>query len=334
MARKNIFESIMHGEPDVAADADPSAGFRKFGAAKSMSSSIDELARQASKLVDGETVVDLDPNLLDASFVTDRMPESDDEEYRELLDAVRERGQDSPILVRPHPKSDGRYMIVFGHRRARVAKELGRPVRAVVKPLADLDHVISQGQENSARANLSFIERVQFADRLEKLGYARDAIQSALSIDYQTLSKMLTIPKAIPEAIIAAIGPAKGIGRDRWLEMRKLIENPRHGSQALQFVESAEFAAAKSADRFDQLFEFLRGAGSRKPVRKAIGGSAGSVWTPDDKSVKVATKLSGKTFSIALNEKNAREFGVFITNNLDQLYEAFKESKKVTETGD
>ncbi|MEK1890787.1 MAG: plasmid partitioning protein RepB [Phyllobacterium sp.] len=334
MARKNIFESIMHGEPDAPGDAEPSAGFRKFGAAKSMSSSIDELARQASKLVDGETVVDLDPDLLDASFVTDRMPAGDDEEYRELFDAIRERGQDSPILVRPHPKSGGRYMIVFGHRRARVAKELGRPVRAIVKPLADLDHVISQGQENSARANLSFIERVSFADRLETLGYTRDAIQAALSVDYQTLSKMLTIPKAIPEAVIAAIGPAKGVGRDRWLELRKLIENPRHTADALAFVARAEVAAALSPERFDLLLGFLKGGGSKKPVRRGISAGAGAVWAPADQSVSVATRFSGKTFSIALNEENAKEFGVFITNNLDQLYEAFKESKGMTETGD
>ncbi len=56
-------------------------------------------------------------------------------------------------------------MIVFGHRRAKVARELGIKVKAVIKPLADLEHILSQGQENSARANLSFIERVLFAAR-------------------------------------------------------------------------------------------------------------------------------------------------------------------------
>lgn len=333
MARKNIFENIMHGDPDLSDEAGLSAGFRKFGAAKSMSSSIDELARQASKLIDGETVVEIDPDLLDASFVADRMPDGDDAEYQELLAAIRERGQDSPVLVRPHPISDGRYMIVFGHRRAKAARELGRPVRAVVKTLADLDHVISQGQENSARANLSFIERVQFATRLENLGYEREAIQAALSVDYQTLSKMLTIPKAIPDTIIAAIGPAKGVGRDRWLELRKLIENPRHFDGALQYVAKPDFAVGSSAERFERLFAYLKGdVRSAKPVRKGL--AAGAPWTPADRSVSVSTKVSGRTYSIALNDTNAKDFGAFITENLDQLYQAFKASKNVTETGD
>lgn len=328
MARKNIFESIMHGEPDPIDETEPTAGFRKFGAAKSMSSSIDELARQASKLTDGETVVDLDPNLLDASFVADRMLDDDEGEYHELFSAIKERGQDSPILVRPHPQNDGRYMIVFGHRRARVARELGRPVRAVIKTLADLDHVISQGQENSARANLSFIERVQFADRLESLGYAREAIQAALSVDYQTLSKMLTIPKAIPSAVIAAIGPAKGVGRDRWLELRKLIENPKLTEGALRYVAADDFATGTSAERFERLFSHLRGgARSSKSVRKGLEAPSSAVWTPADRSVSVSTKVSGRTYSIALNEQNAKDFGAFITRNLDQLYHAFKESK-------
>lgn len=69
------------------------------------------------------------------------------EQFKELLEAIKERGQDSPVLVRPHPKLDGRYQIVFGLRRVRVARELGRKVRAVVKALDDKTHVIAQGQE-------------------------------------------------------------------------------------------------------------------------------------------------------------------------------------------
>ena len=62
-------------------------------------------------------------------------------------------------------------MIVFGHRRAKVARDLGINVRAVVKPLADIEHVIAQGQENTARADLSFIERALFAQKLAKTRY-------------------------------------------------------------------------------------------------------------------------------------------------------------------
>src|SRR5690606_37267496 len=103
----------------------------------------DELAERAqaakeyeAKLLEGATVVELDPGKIDGSFIADRIGD-DEEAFSELVEAIRERDQDSPILVRPHPTAEGRYMIVFGHRRVRAAKALSRNVRAVVKQLDD-----------------------------------------------------------------------------------------------------------------------------------------------------------------------------------------------------
>ncbi|MBC2887172.1 plasmid partitioning protein RepB [Ochrobactrum sp. CM-21-5] len=328
MARKNIFESVMRTETEADQTTAPvEAISRRFGAAKSLSASIDELAKQASQKLDGEIVTELDPNLLDASFIADRLPETDDQEYRELLEAIQERGQDSPILVRPHPQASDRYMIVFGHRRARVARELGLKVKAVVKPLADLEHILSQGQENSARANLSFIERVLFAARLEEKGFERDAIQAALTIDYQTLSKMLTIPKAIPEHILMAIGPAKGIGRDRWLELRKLIEMPGNKEAVADLLASDAFAAAQSATRFEQLYGYLKGSRHKAPVTKAAA-RRGLTWMAPDKSVNAVIKQNGKTATLALSSANGPHFAEWISRNLDALYASFQNEEE------
>lgn len=333
MARKHIFDNLMRADTEMP-QGEPASGFRKFGAAKSISSTIDELAKQASRLTEGETVIEIEPGLVDNSFVADRMKSEEDGAYAELLQAIRERGQDTPILVRPHPETEGRYMVVFGHRRLRAARELGRPVRAVVKTLADLDHVVAQGQENSARANLTFIERVLFAQRLEDLGFVRETIQSALSVDYQTLSKMLTIPKAIPAAIIDAVGPAKGVGRDRWLDLRKLIENPKNAARATEYANSSDFAAASSDQRFDLLFEFLRGGGrSKAPVRKALTPRSQRSWTPPDKAVNATIRNTGKAFNLTLTARDAGAFGEYISANLEGLYEAFRTSERQS-TGD
>ncbi|MBR7652608.1 plasmid partitioning protein RepB [Brucella oryzae] len=328
MARKNIFESVMRDEPAAEQATQPVENVsRRFGAAKSLSASIDELAKQAAQKLDGETIVELDPVDLDVSFVADRLPETNDDEYQELLEAIRERGQDSPILVRPHPGTSGRYMIVFGHRRARVARELGIKVKAVIKPLADLEHVLSQGQENSARANLSFIERVFFAARLEALGFEREAIQAALTVDYQTLSKMLTIPKAVPEHILLAIGPAKGIGRDRWLELRKLIEIPGKKDAAEELLATSTFERASSVNRFEQLYGYLKGGKQKKPVTKAAL-RPGTSWTASDKSVSAVIKQNGKSATLALSAANGPRFADWLSRNLDELYASFRSEEK------
>ncbi|WP_287188030.1 plasmid partitioning protein RepB [Mesorhizobium sp.] len=332
MARRDVLLGITQAET-TKPDRQATAGYATRGASRSMLSSIGELAAQAAKaerLVEGETVVDLDPSLIDSSFVSDRM-EDDDEAFCELVAAIRERGQDSPILVRPHPTKNGRYQIVFGHRRARVAKQLGKPVRAVVKELHDRDHVVAQGQENSARANLSFIERAVFAQNLADLGHDRETIQSALAIDAPMLTRMHSVTKRIPNAIIHAIGAAKGIGRDRWLDLTLLIERPSNLMKAEELVDTEEFKSAATDDRFNILFNFLKT--SRKP-KKGSGASANAKsWSLAGKSVSVTTKDTGKAFTIALKAKDASRFGAYLSENLEQLYRAFRELEE-KQTGD
>lgn len=324
MARRDVLLGITQAET-TKPERQATAGYATRGASRSMLSSIGELAAQAAKaerLLEGETVVDLDPGLIDGSFVSDRM-EDDDEAFSELVAAIRERGQDSPILVRPHPTRTGRYQIVFGHRRARAAKQLGKPVRAVVKELHDRDHVVAQGQENSARANLSFIERAVFAQKLAELGHDRETIQSALAIDAPMLTRMVSVTKRIPSAIIDAIGAAKGVGRDRWLELTLLIEKPSNLAKAEEHVETKEFKSAATEDRFNLLFNFLKT--SKRPKKGAGAFPNSKSWVLPGKSISVTTKDSGKAFTLALKAKDASRFGTYLSENLEQFYRAFRE---------
>ena len=145
-------------------------------------------------------------------FVRDRL-DTDDSGFDELVEAIRERGQDTPVLVRPHPKVAGRYMVVFGHRRVRAARALGRKVRAVVKDSKDREHVVAQGQENSARQNLSFIERARFARKLDQSSFRRGRLHGpgALTVDRATLSKMLSVA-AIPTKCSMRSEPREQLG--------------------------------------------------------------------------------------------------------------------------
>jgi ParB family transcriptional regulator, chromosome partitioning protein len=336
MARRNIFDNVMKAaETKSETESAVPSTVAKFGAAKSISSSIDELARQANMLILGENIVEVDPALIDASFVSDRMEDTSAEgqgSFHELLRAIRERGQDTPVLLRPTPERPGRFQIVFGHRRVRAARELMRPVRAVVKSLQDIDLVLAQGQENAARSNLSFIERVLFASRLEEMGYARDVIQSALAVDYQTLSKMLTIPKIIPAAIIDAIGPAKSVGRDRWLELRKLLERPGRAGAALSHCADEAFVMLASDDRFSSLFAL---AGEEPSTGKHASGSTGKIkkaitpaalgWQSPDKAISAKITRTGSTLTLALKSHKSEtgKFGDYVSKRLEDLYSSF-----------
>ena len=92
----------------------------------------DRAAAIERRLAEGQVIVELDPALIDPSFVLDRMAVTMDA-HAKLVEAIREHGQQVPILVRPHPSDVGRYQVAYGHRRLRAAAELKRTVRAVVK---------------------------------------------------------------------------------------------------------------------------------------------------------------------------------------------------------
>jgi ParB family transcriptional regulator, chromosome partitioning protein len=325
MARKNPFANVMNDpkpENGVALD------YTVKGASRSIMSTIDELAERADKLLEGETVVDLDPEIIDASFVQDRL-EEDKQEFEDLVAAIREQGQNSPILVRPHPSETGRYMAVFGHRRLKVAKLLGRKVRAVVKDLADREHVIAQGQENSARADLSFIEKAMFAKRLGALNYDSDSatVMAALSIDRATLSKMLAVAN-MPDDVLQAIGGAKSPGRDRWYELKRLIENPKK----LDYLRKVLAATDLGGINGDARFAFVIDALTRTKPIGSLREPQRSKWTPRDralaKAVSADIRNDGKNFTLALKSVDAVGFGEYIETQLDDLYAAYRRKSK------
>ncbi|WP_313195980.1 plasmid partitioning protein RepB [Shinella zoogloeoides] len=318
MARKNPFTNIM---VDPAPDDDTAIlQYTNKGASKSLIHSLDELAAQADRLLEGEAVVELDPDIIDGSFVRDRL-EDDEEDFADLLAAIRDRGQDSPILVRPHPTTSGRYMVVFGHRRLRAAKALSRKVRAVVKDLKDSDHLVAQGQENSARANLSFIEKALFAAEIARRQFDGDnAIAlSALSIDRATFSKMLAV-STIPKEVLDSVGAAKGIGRDRWYELKNLLERPSTLEQASAFIRSDDFKAKTGDDRFNSLLAFVKSLGKQSRPKTAKTQK----WASDDRAMSADIRNDGKTYTFALKAKNAAGFGDYIAENLAELYRAYR----------
>lgn len=326
MARKNPFANVMNdSQPENAVALD----YTVKGASRSIMSTIDELAARADKLLEGETVVELDPDSVDVSFIRDRL-EDDKQAFEDLLVAIREQGQNSPILVRPHPKDDSRYMVVFGHRRLRVAKALGQKIRAVIKAISDRDHVIAQGQENSARSDLSFIEKATFAKQLGALNYDNDSatVMAALSIDRATLSKMLSVAN-MPDDILKAIGGARSPGRDRWYELKQLLERPKNLEAIREVLARTDLGGLDGDARFAFVVDALT---RTKPVGYYKEPKR-EKWTPKDKAVSAEIRKDTKSYTLALKGKDAKAkdavgFGEFIAENLDELYAEYRKLMK------
>ncbi|MFD1109562.1 plasmid partitioning protein RepB [Pseudoroseomonas ludipueritiae] len=338
MARKNLLAGLTQPKlTAVNSEASPPRAaplpFTSRGAVGAVTRSIDDLANKANaareleaRLTSGQVIVDLDPASIDASFVADRMAQ-DDEEYQALRESIAQSGQDSPILVRPHPAAPGRFQVAFGHRRLRAARDLGKPVRAVVRPLSDRELVLAQGQENSARANLSFIERARFAHRLEESGYDRETIMLALSADKTTVSRLITVVQRIPAEVVEAIGPAPGTGRDRWVDLAAAFHQGQPPRDLARRLEGGAFRSAESDARFQQVLAWL----SEPEPARSIGEGEGArrereparAWVHSSGARVMKIQSTERATTLAIDKAAAPGFDLFLLERMEDIYSRF-----------
>lgn len=260
--RDALRELLGAGKPEAIADT---SAKRSSGAVKAINLGLQRLSDEAAAaktlratLAGAEQVVELDAADVDASFIVDRIASESDPGFASLKDSMAIHGQQVPILVRPHPDRPKRYQAAYGHRRLRAARELGRPIKAVVKHLTDIELVVAQGQENSERSDLSFIERAMFASHLEQRGFDRDTITAALAVDKPELSRLLSVVGNIDNEIILAIGPAPKIGRPRWLALAGKMAEPQAGARAKNVLTTEAFDKGDTNLRFNLLLGALQ----------------------------------------------------------------------------
>lgn len=266
------------------------------------------------KLIQGQTIVELGPDLIDGSFVPDRM-EATDEENAAFREIIRQHGQNVPILVRPKDGDAGRFEVAFGHRRLRAARELGIKVRAVVRPLTDEELVVAQGQENSGRTDLTFIERARFAARLEDRKFSREIIMAALNADKAAVSRLIAIATRVPGDVIESIGPAPSFGRVRWQELTDLIDQDGNRERALALVAASGFKDQVSDKRFEAVLSGLRIKQTR---------TRAETWSADDGTHAARISRSGKKLTLVFDDRVAPQFGDFIRSRLQSLYSEYR----------
>jgi ParB family chromosome partitioning protein len=217
--------------------------------------------------------------------------------------------------VRQKSSDPERYEVAFGHRRLRAARELGIRVRAVVRSLTDEELVVAQGQENSGRTDLTFIERARFAARLEDRKFSRDVIMSALNVDKAALSRLIAVATRIPPAVIEAIGPAPAYGRVRWQELMESLEEAAARARAFEITAEPAFAELDTDARFETVMRNLRSRAVRERAE---------AWISDDGTHAARISRTGKKLTLVFDDRVAPRFGDFIRQRLASLYAEYK----------
>jgi ParB family chromosome partitioning protein len=324
MKRKDFVGALLKPEPasDTSISGEPKPARVAAGSVRAMGLELGRLTEEADQasilrrqLASGATVVELDPEDVEPSFVLDRLAPTSDLQYRQLVESIRKDGQKVPILVRPLPDKGRGYQIAYGHRRWHAARELAVKVRAIVQELSNKELVIAQGKENSERRNLSFIERALFAASLEAQGFDRATVNAALAVQSAETTRLLAVAATIPPNIVRAIGPAPKAGRTRWMELADHLATQDRTHIATQTLEHPSFKQLGTDARFETLIAKLRAATPDTSRTELITNSHGQPI------VKVTR--AGHSLRLSVDERYAAGFGSYLIRALPELINRF-----------
>jgi len=324
MKRKDLVSALLSADPSPApsdtADAKPARV--AAGSVRAMGLELHRITEQADEahvlrqqIENGSVVVELDPEMLEPSFISDRLAPIDDPQYRQLVESIRKDGQALPILVRPHPDRTGVYQIAYGHRRWHAARELAVKVRAIIQTLTDTELVIAQGKENAERRNLSFIERALFAANLDAGGFDRATINAALAVHTTELSRLLTVAAGMPATIVTLIGPAPKAGRTRWMELAEYLQTEGARQLAVQTLDAPSLKRLGTDARFEALMETLRNSASGPKAAEVIANARGEPV--------VRITRSGRGLRVWVDGRFGHGFGAYLVRSLPDLMHRF-----------
>ncbi|MTH61763.1 plasmid partitioning protein RepB [Paracoccus litorisediminis] len=272
--------------------------------------------RSARDAVDSHRIWELDPEQISDDRTADRLNPKDVEDLRASIEAV---GQTVPILVRRDPAGADRYLLVYGRRRleaVRASERVGK-VRAMIAAMDDKTALRAQASENTARRDLSFLERALFAHELTENGFGTQAeVAEVLNVTKSAISMALSVARAVGPELARAIGPAHGIGRPRWEALVKDLQSTDLNRDELAAIagraqqEAEPDVADPSVAAFEAVSKRLRKAATlpAPTIRSAthpltLGGKPAGRVTRTKDGIRLDVRTDNDAFAEWLQEQ-------------------------------
>lgn len=280
---------------------------------RSMADVLSDVSAQSPQAIDVAEIAD--------SEVADRFDVQ--EGLTDLIESIRESGQQLPVMLRHRRGAGPRYEVVYGRRRIAACRALGIRVQAYIREMSLDEALMSQALENSARLERSFIEQAVFAAKLENAGFTTERICQALAIDASTLSRLRSIVRDVPDQLIHRIGAAQGIGRRPWMELRDLIKGTSEKTvqRIIELLPDAETAA----ERLERAIKLLSSGNLEQDAKSASLRAA-------PESTRVAGSVSYRATSVNLilraDRKQDRAFLQYVETRLAELYDDWSRSDR------
>ncbi len=180
--------------------------------------------------------------------------EFDAEALEELVTSVREYGVLQPIVVRPSPRSEGKFELVMGERRLRASKLAERrTITAVVRDTADNSMLQDALLENLHRSQLNPLEEASaYQQLIADFGITQEALAERIGRSRPKITntiRLLKLPESVQSRVAAGVltaGHAKAIlaagSPEAMLALADRVVNEDLS------VRATEAAAARGAD--------------------------------------------------------------------------------------
>lgn len=302
--RKNLLASSLKAVRDgKGATIDEEQKPRKLSGVLDVQRGLDQLSAGAARQID--------PDQIAESAVKDRFDVQDGLE--ELVNSIRASGQKLPVLLRRTPQGPLPYEVVYGRRRIEACRQLGIQVFAHIAELSDREALISQGLENAARLQRSFIEQSVYAEQLLRHEFSREDIMEVLAVDKTTISRMLGVVADVPREIITRIGPAHDSGRRPWQQLRDILKE-RTDLDLSALISLIPPDAPTSSDRLHGLIRALAQKPDPAPslsMKRALAEG------------RVKVEMAPGKIVIRSSGEELKAFSAFIDARLEQLLTDF-----------
>lgn len=158
-------------------------------------------------VAEGRMVVLLEPSLIDETDLRDRDDAAfGDEAFVRLQADISANGQLTPVALRMSMVDQDRYEVIFGHRRVRACRALGKKVRAIIMK-ADNHHLLHMMLvENAIREDISPLEKARHYRKILDEGIVdRQGLADLLRVSPQQVSN-ISVLADIPEGCLEMLG--------------------------------------------------------------------------------------------------------------------------------
>jgi len=289
------------GEPGILATASTEKSktapgqLLEFMLAESEIGKRNKVLEEQAKMFDHAHVTKLLPaeSVIRSKWANRHENSFDTSDFKKLKSEIESAGINiQAIKVRPSLEEEGRFEIIFGHRRHQACLELGLPVLATIVPMDDRQLFSEMDRENRQRADLRPYEQGLIYRRALDEGLFNSAkiMANSLGVSMSAISRALTLAR-LPSRIIAAFDNPLDL-QFRWADvLSERLEKDPSGVLAIADEISALTIKPSSKEVFARLCSPAnenKEPSSEKTVITSTSYTSGRITvSPKDKSILI-----------------------------------------------